>query len=116
MTHINVGGFVAPGWEPVKAAFETNFELGEETWRIGCGLPPGRQRWSTSGAGRSTLTSDRPYDDSTLQLVFCTTKGITAIAVAMCVQRGLLDYDEKVAIVLARVRRARQRRTPRSRS
>ena len=30
MTHITVGGFVAPGWEPVKAAFEKNFELGEE--------------------------------------------------------------------------------------
>ena len=30
MTQITVGGFVAPGWEPVKAAFEKNFELGEE--------------------------------------------------------------------------------------
>ena len=29
--------------------------------------------------------------------MFSTTKGIVAIAVAMCVQRGLLDYDEKVA-------------------
>ena len=37
------------------------------------------------------------YDHSTLQLVFSTTKGITAIAVAMCVDRGLLDYDAPVA-------------------
>jgi CubicO group peptidase (beta-lactamase class C family) len=29
--------------------------------------------------------------------MFSTTKGIVAIAVAMCVQRGVLDYDEKVA-------------------
>jgi CubicO group peptidase (beta-lactamase class C family) len=32
-----------------------------------------------------------------LQLVFSTTKGITSIAVAMCVERGLLSYEEKVS-------------------
>lgn len=37
------------------------------------------------------------YDRSTLQLVFSTTKGITAIAVAMRVERGLLDHDAPVA-------------------
>jgi CubicO group peptidase (beta-lactamase class C family) len=37
------------------------------------------------------------YDQQTLQLVFSTTKGITAIAVAMCAERGLLDYDAPVA-------------------
>ena len=47
--------------------------------------------------GSFDRAGDRPYDDSTLQLVFSTTKGIVAIAVAMCVQRGLIDYDEKVA-------------------
>jgi CubicO group peptidase (beta-lactamase class C family) len=38
-----------------------------------------------------------PYGPSELQVVFSTTKGITSIAVAMCVERGLLDYSEKVA-------------------
>jgi CubicO group peptidase (beta-lactamase class C family) len=38
-----------------------------------------------------------PYDADALQVVFSTTKGITSIAVAMCVERGLLDYSEKVA-------------------
>jgi CubicO group peptidase (beta-lactamase class C family) len=38
-----------------------------------------------------------PYGEDALQVVFSTTKGITSIAVAMCVEQGLLDYSEKVA-------------------
>jgi CubicO group peptidase (beta-lactamase class C family) len=96
MTHINAGGFVAPGWEPVKAAFEKNFELGEELGASAAVYHRGAKVVDVWG-GSFDLTSERPYDDSTLQLVFSTTKGIVAIAVAMCVQRGLIDYDEKVA-------------------
>jgi CubicO group peptidase (beta-lactamase class C family) len=96
MTHINVGGFVAPGWEPVKAAFEQNFELGEELGASAAVYHRGAKVVDIWG-GSFDVAGQRPYDDSTLQLVFSTTKGIVAIAVAMCVQRGLLDYDEKVA-------------------
>lgn len=96
MTHINVGGFVAPGWEPVKAAFERNFELGEELGASAAVYHRGVKVVDIWG-GSFDVTGERPYDDSTLQLVFSTTKGIVAIAVAMCVQRGLIDYNEKVA-------------------
>lgn len=96
MTHINADGFVAPGWEPVKSAFEKNFELGEELGASAAVYHRGQKVVDIWGGSFDT-TSGRPYDDSTLQLMFSTTKGITAIAVAMCVQRGLLDYDEKVA-------------------
>ncbi len=41
-------------------------------------------------------TEQRTYDTDTLQLTFSTTKGVVAIAVAMCVERGLLSYDEPV--------------------
>jgi CubicO group peptidase (beta-lactamase class C family) len=96
MTQINADGFVAPGWEPVKAAFEKNFELGEELGASAAVYHRGQKVVDIWGGSFDT-TSGRPYDDSTLQLMFSTTKGIAAIAVAMCVQRGLLDYDEKVA-------------------
>jgi CubicO group peptidase (beta-lactamase class C family) len=95
MTHIDVGGFVAPGWEPVKTAFEKNFELGEEVGASAAVYHRGTQVVDIWG-GSFDVADDRPYDDSTLQLMFSTTKGIVAIAVAMCVQRGLIDYDEKV--------------------
>lgn len=90
-----IGGLVEPGWEPVRDAFAKNFELDEEVGAATSVYHRGRKVvdiW----AGAFDRSGDRPYDDSTLQLVFSTTKGIVAIAVAMCVQRGLLDYDEKV--------------------
>ena len=96
MTKINAVGFVAPGWEPVKAAFEKNFEFGEEVGASAAVYHRGIRVVDISG-GAFDVTSDRPYDDSTLQLMFSTTKGIVGIAVAMCVYRGLIDYDEKVA-------------------
>ena len=96
MTIIDADGFVAPGWEPVKSAFETSFELGEEVGAAASVYHRGEKVVDIWG-GRFDTTSDRPYDDSTLQLMFSTTKGIVAIAVAMCVQRGLFDYGDKVA-------------------
>ncbi|MEY2582919.1 MAG: hypothetical protein QOE09_2768 [Ilumatobacteraceae bacterium] len=96
MTKINAAGFVAPGWEPVRAAFEKNFELGDEVGASAAVFHRGTKVVDISG-GSFDATGDQPYDSSTLQLMFSTTKGIVAIAVAMCVQRGLIDYDEKVA-------------------
>jgi CubicO group peptidase (beta-lactamase class C family) len=89
------GGSVESGWEAVEAAFQRNFELGEEVGASVAVYHRGRpvvNLWGGSFDG-----SDRPYDDSTLQLVFSTTKGITAIAVAICAQRGLIDYGAPVA-------------------
>jgi len=38
----------------------------------------------------------RDYEADTLQVTFSTTKGVVALAVAMCVERGLLSYEEPV--------------------
>ena len=90
-----VEGSVASGWEPVRDAFAANLASGEET---GCGVAVyhrGRKVVDLWG-GHFDAEGTAPYGEDTLQLVFSTTKGITAIAVAMCVERGLLSYDEKV--------------------
>ena len=42
-------------------------------------------------------SSTKPYDNNILQLVFSPTKGLVAIAAALCVERGLLDYSELMA-------------------
>lgn len=89
-------GFVAPGWEGVLAAFEHNLTEGED---VGAGVAVyhrGQKVVDLTG-GRFEAGQERPYDSDTLQLVFSTTKGIAAIAVAICVQRGLLAYDRPVA-------------------
>ncbi len=90
-----VTGTVAAGFEGVRDAFERNFvEHGD----IGAGVAV-----YVDGAcvvdlvgGIADASTGRPYDDSTLQLVFSTTKGIAAIAAHLLAQRGLLDFDAKV--------------------
>jgi CubicO group peptidase (beta-lactamase class C family) len=89
------GGSVDSGWEAVEEAFRRNFDEGEEIGAAVSMYHRGRQvvnLWGGSFDG-----GDAPYDDSTLQVVFSTTKGIAAIAVAMCVDRGLIDYGSKVS-------------------
>ncbi len=95
MTTHAFGGSVESGWDAVETAFRTNFELGEETGASVAIYHRGRpvvHLWGGSFDG-----GDRGYDDTTLQLVFSTTKGIAAIAVAICAQRGLIDYDAPVS-------------------
>lgn len=92
---VAVGGTVAPGWEDVADVFRANLESGEDTGAAVAIHHRGRlvvDLWGGSFDG-----SDRPYGPDTLQLVFSTTKGITAIAVGICVDRGLLDYAAPVA-------------------
>jgi CubicO group peptidase (beta-lactamase class C family) len=91
-----ITGYVAEGWEPVRDAFAYNLA---ETEEVGAGAAVYHQGRCVVNLVGGFDGPDRaaPYSDGTLQLVFSTTKGITAIAVALCVQRGLLDYDAPVA-------------------
>ena len=91
----NIGGSVALGWEKVRDAFVGNF-AGEEVGAAAAVYHRGRKVVDLWG-GSFDVEGTRDYTEDTLQLVFSTTKGITAIAVAMCVERGLLSYDEKVS-------------------
>ncbi len=91
-----IGGSVARGWEPVREAFQANLASGEE---VGCGVAVYHRGHKVVDLWGGHFDAERTagYDQDTLQLVFSTTKGITAIAVAMCVERGLLSYDEPVS-------------------
>ncbi len=93
----SVTGFVAPGWEAVHDQFATNIETGQD---IGAGLCIFRHGQPVVDiiGGYFENTATIPYARDTLQLVFSTTKGVVATAVAMCVERGLLSYDEPVAL------------------
>lgn len=89
-------GTVTPGWEKVRQAFVENLENTEE---VGAGVAVYHrgQKVVDLWGGVFDESASQPYTQDTLQLVFSTTKGITAIAVAICVERGLLSYDEKVS-------------------
>ena len=91
-----VNGTVASGFEPVRDAFIANLSEGRD---LGAGVAVhvhGRKVVDLWG-GSFDEAGTRPYDERTLQLVFSTTKGFTAIACAMLADRGLLDYDAPVA-------------------
>lgn len=93
---MHIGGTVGPGWEPVRDAFAANFTSTEE---VGAGVSVYHRGvkvvdlWGGSFVERGAAA----YSEDTLQLVFSTTKGITAIALGMCVDRGLLEYDAPVS-------------------
>ena len=87
---------VAPGWEPVRDAFVHSFEIKEDRGAGVAVYHRGKCVVDLMGGWRDREQAV-PYDADTLQLVFSTTKGITSIAVAMCVERGLLSYEEKVS-------------------
>ena len=93
---LKISGVVEPGWEPVREAFIANFTGGED---VGAGVAVyhGGSKVVDLTGGVFVEGAERRYDDTALQVVFSTTKGITAIAAAICAQRGLLNYDERVA-------------------
>ena len=90
-------GFVADGWQGVAEAFAHNIDTREE---VGAGVSvfhKGKCVVDIAG-GYFDKEATKPYTLDTLQLVFSTTKGVVATAVAMCVERGLLSYEEPVSL------------------
>lgn len=91
-----IEGQVDDGFGAVADAFRTNFDERGELGAGFCLYVDGRCRVDLWG-GVADAASGRPWTDDTLQLVFSTTKGIAATAIAMAVQAGRLAYDDKVA-------------------
>ncbi len=91
-----VAGEVAPGWEPVRPAFEENFSVRGDLGAAVCvyrdGLPVVDLWGGTADTG-----SGRPYRHDTLQLIFSSTKGAVALCAALLAERGELDVDAPVA-------------------
>ena len=90
-------GFVADGWSEVADAFAHNIDNRED---IGAGVSvfhKGKCVVDIAG-GYFDKEATKPYTLDTLQLVFSTTKGVVATAVAMCVERGVLSYEEPVSL------------------
>ncbi len=94
MTEIQ--GQVDEGFGKVADAFATNFA---EHGDVGAGFSlyvDGKAVVDITG-GVADETTGRAYDDSTLQLVFSTTKGAAALCAAILHERGQLDYDAPVS-------------------
>ena len=91
-----VGGRVAPGFEEVREEFERNFaERGEigaavAAWWRGAKVV---DLWG----GRRTPDGEEPWNEDTMVVVMSTTKGLSAMTMALAHSRGWLDYEAPVA-------------------
>jgi len=96
-----IQGFCAPGYEHVRAVFESNFSRDDEDCELGAALCiyAGDACVIDLWGGYADIAKRRPWQQDTLVNVWSTTKGITAIALAMLVERGLITYDQRVSAV-----------------
>lgn len=90
-----VDGYCAEKFESVKAAFEHNFEANDE---IGASVSifSGSERLVDLWGGHTDRERSAPWQEDTLVNVWSTTKGVMAACFASAVDRGALNYDDKV--------------------
>lgn len=96
MTEAEVDGFVEPGFETVRDAFEANFRAGEEIGAT-CAVVVGNELVVDLWGGMANPKTGQAWREDTLVNMFSTTKGLSALAVAHAHARGLFDYNENVA-------------------
>ncbi len=91
-----ISGWVAPGFEGVRAEFECNFEVRGEIGAAVAAYWCGEKVVDLWG-GRRTPESNAPWKEDTMVIVMSTTKGLSAMTLAIANARGWLDYDAPVA-------------------
>jgi CubicO group peptidase (beta-lactamase class C family) len=91
-----IDGFVAPGFEAVRAEFERNFTDRGDIGAAVAAYWHGEKVVDLWG-GRRSPVSDEPWHEDTMVVVMSTTKGLAAMTLAVANARGWLDYDAPVA-------------------
>lgn len=87
---------MAPGFEPVRDAFAENFRARGELGAACAVYLRGEKVVDLWGGVRDSRTG-APWEEDTMVLVFSTTKGMSALALAVAHARGYLRHDERVA-------------------
>jgi CubicO group peptidase (beta-lactamase class C family) len=91
-----IDGYVAAGFEDVREQFRANFARGGELGAACAAYVRGEKVVDLWGGYRDAHRQDR-WEEDTLVLVYSTSKGMAAMAVALANSRGLIDYDATVA-------------------
>jgi CubicO group peptidase (beta-lactamase class C family) len=91
----SITGSVKPGFEAVRDVFEQNFEERGELGAACCIFYRGEKVVDLWGGIRNETTGE-PWEEDTMVLVWSTTKGLSALAMALAHSRGLFDYDDHV--------------------
>jgi CubicO group peptidase (beta-lactamase class C family) len=101
MAKIKVGetmihGSVAPGFEEVEAEFKRNF-AGRGELGAACAIYYQGEKVVDLWGGYRDEQTLAAWEEDTLVPVFSTTKGFSALSLALAHSQGRLDYEEKVA-------------------
>lgn len=94
-----IHGTIAPGFEAAREAFAANFARDGDYREVGASFAAfhrGKLVVDLWG-GSADRARTRPWTQDTLINVWSSTKGVTATAVAILVDRGLLRYEDRVA-------------------
>lgn len=99
-TSPEIHGVCPPRFAAVKDAFAANFTgapegLNEQAARFSVVI--GGETVVDLMAGLADPRAGTPYGPNSLTPVFSTGKAVMALMIATCVERGLLDYDQRVA-------------------
>ncbi len=91
-----VHGHVAPGFEGVRRAFEHNFSARRE---LGAAVAVHHRGQLVVDLWGGHLDKSRktPWERDTVTTVFSTTKGVSALAMALAHSRGYFEWDDPVA-------------------
>ena len=95
-SRVEVGGFVAPGFERVAAKFERNFTAHQEVGAAFAATLGGRPVVDLWG-GLAAPERGEPWREDTAQVMFSGTKGLVAACLVLLMDRGLLSLDDTVA-------------------
>jgi CubicO group peptidase (beta-lactamase class C family) len=90
-----INGFVAPGFEAVRTEFQRNFARRGEIGAAVAAFWRGEKVVDLWGGCR-TPEGDEPWNQDTMVVVMSTTKGLSAMTLALANARGWLDYDAPV--------------------
>src|SRR5262245_36721756 len=93
---MTIQGDVDEAWGGVRDAFGANFTEPEEVGAAVCCSRDGKKLVDLWG-GVADPATGTPWVEDTLVLVYSSTKGVTAIAANLAIERGLLDADTTVA-------------------
>ena len=96
MSDAQIDGWVEPGFEGVRDAFVANFAEHGEVGAAVCVYVDGRPVVDLWG-GVADRRRERRWAEDTVVPVFSSTKGVTAVAANLAIERGLLDPDAPVA-------------------
>ncbi|MGW4957401.1 serine hydrolase domain-containing protein [Nonomuraea sp. NPDC004186] len=91
-----IGGETAPGFEAVREAFAADL-AGEPEAGAAVGVYLHGRKVVDLWGGIADPGTGRPWERDTLQLVYSTTKAVTATCALLLSQRGELDLDAPVA-------------------